>query len=61
MVWKMLKGLQRSRPSKDIRAPVTTDLRKAFPVALRNAATSDYETLLFYTAFVVMFYVLFSE
>ena len=43
----MLKGLQRSRPSKDIRAPVMTDLLRAFPVALRIVATSDYETLLF--------------
>ena len=55
-VRKMLKGLQRSRPSKDIRAPVTIDLLKAFPVALRNVATSDYEALLFSTAFVVMFF-----
>ena len=50
IVWKMLKDLQRSRPSKDIRAPVTIDLLKAFPVALRNVATSDYEAFLFSTA-----------
>ena len=56
IVRKMLKGLQRSRPSKDIKAPVTIDLLKAFPVALRNVATSDYEALLFSTAFVVMFF-----
>ena len=49
IVLKMLKGLQRSRPSKDIRAPITIDLLKAFPVA-------DYEALLFSTAFVVMFF-----
>ena len=52
IVRKMLKG----RPSKDIRAPVTIDLLKAFPVALRNVATSDYEALLFSTAFIVMFF-----
>ena len=31
IVRKMLKGLQRSQPSKDIRAPVTIDMLKAFP------------------------------
>ena len=56
IVRKMLKGLQRSQPSKDIRAPVTIDMLKAFPRALRNVATSDYEALLFLTAFVVMFF-----
>ena len=56
IVRKMLKGLQRSRPSKDTRAPITIDLLKAFPVALRNVATSDYEALLFSTAFVVVFF-----
>ena len=34
IVRKMLKGLQRSQPSKDIRAPVTIDMLKAFPPAL---------------------------
>ena len=52
----MLKGLQRSQPSKDIRSPVTIDMLKAFPRALRNVATSDYEALLFLAAFVVMFF-----
>ena len=56
IVRKMLKGFQRSMPSKDIRAPVTIDMLKAFPHALRNVATSDYEALLFSAAFVVMFF-----
>ena len=56
IVRKMLKGFAKLFTSKDIRAPLMIDLLKAFPVALRNVATSDYEALLFSTAFVVMFF-----
>ena len=57
IVWKMLKGLQMSCPSKDI----TIYLLKAFPVALWNVATSDYEALLFSTASDVVSSLVFSE
>lgn len=56
IVRKMLKGLQKDHHSKDVRAPVTIDMLKVFPVALQSVASSDYEALLFSTAFVVMFF-----
>ncbi|MBV2113347.1 MAG: hypothetical protein KUF82_20540 [Candidatus Thiodiazotropha sp. (ex Ctena orbiculata)] len=56
IVRKLLKGMQKDRPSRDIRAPVTLDMLKAFPRALQSVASSDYEALLFSTAFVIMFF-----
>ncbi|MCG7867878.1 MAG: tyrosine-type recombinase/integrase [Candidatus Thiodiazotropha taylori] len=56
IVRKLLKGMRKDRPSRDIRAPVTLDMLKAFPLALQSVASSDYEALLFSTAFVIMFF-----
>lgn len=56
IIKKMLSGLQRSRPSKDIRAPITLEILTKLPFALTNIASSHYEASLFSTAFSVAFF-----
>ena len=56
VVKKMLKGFQRLNPTKDSRAPVTLQMLKGFPLALKNVTVSKYEALLFSTAFSIAFF-----
>ena len=52
----MLKGFQRLNPTKDSRAPVTLQMLKGFPLALKNVIASKFEALLFSTAFSIAFF-----
>lgn len=53
MVRKMLEGMHRLHPSKDIRAP------KTFPIlALSSVCSNSYEATLFTTAFELAFFAL---
>ena len=56
VIKKMMKGYQRLKPTSDVRAPITLEMLKTFPLALRNVASSKYEALLFSTAFSVAFF-----
>lgn len=56
IVRKMLKGLRNKSPSKDTRLPITLEMLKKFPNALKNVTSSKYEALLFSTAFSIAFF-----
>lgn len=53
---KCWKVFTKKHESQDLRAPVTLDMLKSFPHALKNVAISNYEALLFTTAFSVAFF-----
>ena len=46
-----MKGFQRLKPTSDVRAPITLEMLKTFPLALRNVASSKYEATAFSVAF----------
>ena len=56
LVAYVLKGFQRLNPTKDSRAPVTLQMLKGFPLALKYVTVSKYEALLFSTAFSIAFF-----
>lgn len=56
IIRKLLCGLRRSRPVKDVRAPITLQILFQLPLALSHVASSTYEALLFSAAFVIAFF-----
>ena len=52
----MLKGYSKCHPSKDLREPITLQLLKDFSNDLKHVNLSNYEALLFSTAFSVAFF-----
>lgn len=58
IVKKMLEGMHRLNPSKDIRAPITLPLLGQLVTALSSVCANSYETTLFATAFELAFFAL---
>ena len=56
IIQKMLTGLRRARPNKDSRMPITIDILKQIQRALLYVAVSNYETVLFSTAYLIAFF-----
>ena len=56
VVRKLLKSYSKCNSSKDLREPITLQMLKDFPNALKHVTLSNYEALLFSTAFSVAFF-----
>ena len=58
IIKKMLEGLRRSKPSKDIRCPITLTLLNQIVSVLPAVCNNSYEATLFATAFQLAFFAL---
>lgn len=58
VVRKMLEGLRRSNPSKDVRSPITFPLLKRIVKVLQTICTNKYEYCLFSSAFLLAYFAL---
>ena len=56
IISKMLEGLHRRNPRKDVRAPITLNLLKQIVKALPHVCSSSYECSLFKSAFILAFF-----
>ena len=56
VVRELLKGYSKCHSSKNLREPTTLQMLKDFPKSLKHVTISNYESLLFSTAFSVAFF-----
>ena len=56
LIKKMLEGFSRSSSTRDARAPITFDLLQKIVSVLNTICTSEYETFLFGSAFLLAFF-----